>query len=233
MLKQLKMIEAAACGFGPLPQSGGSNPEIFKVAEQLRRSGLPLARAARAGVAQVRRGERLADSGKRLLLLFQARHALGSLAAIAVRIGAQRAVAGSADFVAARAFDSAAIALAILSAFAVALTVRKRLPQAWTSDAALVALWIHGCAGGTPSESAPWHLDLKELMRREILAGVSFAAERRAMLIAWARTRHDAVRDAVERLGDLLPLYELLGIGVPAALILAVPLWTLVKGGAS
>jgi hypothetical protein len=64
------------------------------------------------------------------------------------------------------------------------------------------------------------------LTRRELLAGESLAPERRATLRSWSRARHDAARRAVDRLADALPLAELLGIGVPAALLIAAPVYS-------
>ncbi len=222
MLTSLQIIEAAARGAGWGAGLAVPCPEAAAAAAALEREGLPLARAFRAAAAQLRRGERLAGEGRRLVRVFQARHALGALVALVVRVGAQRAVAGGAD--------AGAIVLAALLGLAAPVLMRRSLPPIWSADPALVAGWIVGFAGGARGEPAPWSAELEALAHREILLGVSLSGQRRALLLGWARARHVEARHAVERLGDFLPLFELLGIGLPAALLLAAPLLALVKG---
>ena len=139
MLNTLRAIEAAARGSGSFVPDGTEHAAIAAAAERLRRAGLPLAGAFRAGAGQVARGDRLKAEGRRYVQLFRARHALGGAAAVLVRIGAQRLVGDSAAFAVWRWADAAAISLGVALGLLTPVAVRRGVTAPWTEDAELVA----------------------------------------------------------------------------------------------
>lgn len=241
MLESVQIIQAAARGTAADWRAATRRVDCLEartVAEALRREGVPFARAFGAAARQLRSGLKVKEDGARLVRIFSVRHALGALVAVVVRVCLQRGLADAPAWQALAAADRWALLGGATAGLIVPFVARRSTPRLWSEDRGLVARWIRAYAGGLrgirgvrpDAGPDPWEADLIVLERRELLSGVDHGAERRDRLDAWARARLGEARRSVDRLADLLPFYELCGIGLPAALILATPLVAVMRG---
>lgn len=126
--------------------------------------------------------------------------------------------------------DAVAISLAGLLIAAGHVWLLKALPVDWLgrrplSSIALDWLGSHVLLQASPSEVAsPWAQTLLAVRRRQLLHGVNLEGEMRRLLLDWARFQAVELRATLRKVEDVLPLIELTTIGIPAALILLVPL---------
>ncbi len=143
------------------------------------------------------------------------------------------------------AADTGALVFAVTLLVAIQWLVRRWLPRSWLGQTELspqALAWFDehlaapmGGSGndddcGSPALPPDLVDSLLELNGRELASGVSLAAERRRRLDRWAEAQTAADRQRLERLGELMPLLELFGAGLPVALTLAVPLCACLAG---
>lgn len=179
-------------------------PRLVAAVRAAQRRGLPFDGAVRALARELRLAARETQEIRRVLGLLRGRMALGISGASMAHAWVMRSLDPWASL--------AALAIAVV----VHAYVQRRVPRAWVEDESAVAAWVADYAGVTDVAT-------RELTLHEVRLGVSMEREKRAMLRDLARRRRLEARTATERLLDAMPLLELVGIGAPAALLLAAP----------
>ncbi len=179
-------------------------PRLVAAVRAAQRRGLPFDGAVRALAREMRLAAREAQEIRRVLVLLRGRMALGIGGASMAHAWVMRSLDPWAGM--------AALAIAVV----VHAYVQRRVPRAWVEDEAAVAAWVTDYAGVTDGTT-------RELTLREVRLGVSMEREKRALLRDLARRRRLEARIESEKLIDSMPLFELVGIGAPAALLLAAP----------
>lgn len=121
--------------------------------------------------------------------------------------------------------DAAAVTMALGLGVTFSWLVRRWLPRGWLWDGELTAvgwLWTEATLGDAsgPGELA---MHFERLRLEELRTGVSRADARRDLLEQFAARQREADRQRLGRVEAAWPLAELAGIGLPLALMVAVP----------
>ncbi len=120
------------------------------------------------------------------------------------------------------AADATALILAVLLVVATILWFRRALPRLWIGECEL-GVWLRAHMVGEVRPGGPAAATVALLNEREQLTGTSSLGAKRAALAAWMARRIARDEQRLKRLEDLLPLAELAGGGVAAALIMVTP----------
>jgi hypothetical protein len=219
------------CRSGAADWQGETEPlpaPLAAVIDGAWRSGLPLAEslaAFRAVLGHAQAGRR-SDRELRVLLLTRAATAIGVAAAARYGLGLLDLGGGGAQ--PDPALDRGALLLAFALAAVSLWTLDRLLPGTWLlarAEGALTAealAWLGSHLSGDEM-GGPIDADLREASRRELESGVGLLGEKRRLLWRHADGEAEAAARRRARLADLMPLFELLGAGLPAALILLAP----------
>lgn len=116
-------------------------------------------------------------------------------------------------------------AICWLSALAIhVLTLRIHTfiaPPCWLTNNE-VKPWLNGIAGHHEGDHE-LATQMRHLEAEELRLGCSYAAQREEILRDWAQARDHEQNLRFDRYTDLMPLMDLLGLGLPILLLLAVP----------
>ena len=184
-----------------------------------RRVGIPSARALRTIASIEHARERDSLTAKRLRTILRGRLILGMLIAVALRIVALKCLGPLGTDAA--ALDHLALVFAVAFVVIAERTYTASFPPPWSADASLLQLWFADFLGLDSPHNAPWSEDLRRLKRQAARSGEAADRDRRTLLRAWARARHDADRAVLRRQVERLPAFEMLGIGLPIGFTLA------------
>ncbi len=102
-----------------------------------------------------------------------------------------------------------------------------QLPCAWLGESSpsyLSKMWLRGLFRGTCDLSLDLGKALDLLKEKELISGACLQQERQQVLEQWGQKKNREDHYQQQKLTDLCPVYELLGLGVPAFLILYFPI---------
>lgn len=123
--------------------------------------------------------------------------------------------------------DHLALMLAAALVVMTLVCVLRLLPSTWLWSECLTSqgrIWLQSYLAGRAVQVSVLGNELAALEKQEILTGVSLLAERRRRLVQFAKKKGSKMCQDLQRLEDFLPLFELLGIGLPATLLLLMPI---------
>jgi hypothetical protein len=187
---------------------------------RLQRRGRPLGTAMIALREEIKRGRIYMDQRRTLARLYLGRACLAVGLSLVIRIGlaGMWAVPRSGE-------DVIAVAMALMLMLAGQVWLTRSLPSYWLLGARPFALpWLESFVAGRAIKGAPWSDAARVLERRALTSGVSAMSEVRSLLGDWARGEDEMAKAKLTRLEEVLPLLELLTVGVPAALLLLIPM---------
>lgn len=167
---------------------------------------------------------------RQLWQLFLFRTGLGLALAV---LGRQLLNSGTRhDVTSLRSIDGSALTAAVLITAMASTVVLQSLPGSWLWQAGLTPLgrlWFQSYMSGRSLSGLPIAAELASLERDELMGGVSLLAERRRRLSSFGACLSEVMDERLQKVEDILPLVELVGIGGPAVLLLIAPLLTLIQ----
>jgi len=195
------------------------DPALDRLFDHAWRQGIPLAssiaalRVALGDAADLKRGVR------GLQLLFRLRVAIAVTAAIAIRLAILRE--GILSFISPR--DRSAVVLAVALMVAASVLLHSVLPEPWLGRTKLRQLaytWLHSHLEGDAQPGGPMEAELRQLRQRELRLGIGLQREKRQLLEQWCKEEIERGKRHLRRWEDLLPLWELIGVGIPMVLVM-------------
>lgn len=212
--------ERARGGRVPVAADALAGDDLVDLLRRMQRRGRPLLAGLDAARRELRSARELARERRALWRLYWGRLGVALGCALAVRIGILGPWA-----LPTRVDDQVAVGLAAVLAGVGCFALPRALPGLWLLDGVPFALpWIEAYIGARTDGSMPWSAATRAIDRRALRTGVCGESEVRAVLSDWARTEGESARGKLKRLEEISPLWELLTIGLPAALVLLVPM---------
>jgi len=211
-----RRAESCALTGAPLPAGGGA---VGHAARTCAADGIPIATSLVNTAVQADALARCHQQRVGLRMTLNWRLGLCSVVALVVRtLHMQRLglVSGR------EAVDATALIMAMLLVAATLWWFRSMLRPIWIGELELAA-WLHAHIVGEVRAGGPAAAMLALLDEREMRTGASALSAKRAALAAWMARRIARDEQQLKRLGDLLPLAELGGGGVAAALVMVTP----------
>ena len=194
------------------------DPNLDRIFDAAWRQGLPLGSsiaALRIAVVDAADLWRCADG---LSALFRMRMAIGLAAALATRYGFLH----GRGLLIISARDRSAILLATAMIAAAVVVLKTVSPSPWLGRRQLNACayaWLQAHLEADDVAGAPMGPELRQLRQRELMLGVSLQREKRTLIEQWAKDQIHSGQRRVRRVEDLMPLWELVGVGLPMVLL--------------
>ncbi|MBM4252536.1 MAG: hypothetical protein FJ146_11245 [Deltaproteobacteria bacterium] len=105
-----------------------------------------------------------------------------------------------------------------------ALIFRLAQIPPWTSQLGpgfgVVASWLACHIDGDAGSSGPWSAAIEALTERELSRGLSLLVDKRCLLDEWSDEQLGVARHRVAVISDILPLGELVGLGLPLVIMI-------------
>jgi len=195
------------------------DPDLDRLFDAAWRQGLPIGGSIAALRIAVVDAADLCRSADGLSALFRMRMAIGLVAALATRYG----FLYGRGLLVVNARDRSAILLAVAVITAAVVVLSTVSPSPWLGRRQLNAgayAWLQAHIEADHVAGAPMGPELRQLRQRELLLGVSLQREKRTLLEQWAKDQINHGQRRVRRVEDLMPLWELVGVGLPMVLLL-------------
>jgi hypothetical protein len=166
-------------------------------------------------------GHRLHRDAQSLLRLYWGRAGMAATLAVGIELLAARSGLDLSWVALRDQLVRGLLAAAVLSSGILILNLS--LPASWLiarqSISPVVADWLAVHIDGEVRPGHAWSESLAAIHARELTMGVSLRDDKRRLLEDWSEAQLEIGRRRLGTVGDLMPLGELVGIGLPLALL--------------